>query len=115
MAEREPDADFVGAFKQALADYNAWTAGGKEPDVTFKPLHGPPSSVGVSLIASWATAYGDCPLPANIYDCLLGLMDDTQDNQRRKAQLRANRSWETAGKVFGELIAVRNKQFGNTK
>jgi hypothetical protein len=113
MTEHAPDAEFLEAFKQALADYRGWNAGGVEPCVMFKPPSGSQRSEKISLLALWASDFGDCKLPSVIYDYLFDLMDDTLESQRMKVQLAAKRSWGTAGQVFGKLIAARNKQFGN--
>ena len=114
MTERVPDANFIEAFKKALAEYYGLTAGGKEPDVSFRPLHGPQEPKKMSSMASMAMEYGDCPLPDDVLNSLAGLMDDTGENPQMKVHLRNNPTWKTAGRVF-EMIAVRNKQFRNTK
>jgi hypothetical protein len=114
MAEHAPDADSVEAFKQALAEYSGWTAGGPEPRVLFKPSFGLQHPEKISLLALWATEFGDCKLPPVIFDYIFDLMDDTLENQRMKVQLNANRSWGIAGQVFEKLIANRNKQYGNS-
>jgi hypothetical protein len=112
MTEHAPDANFVETFKQALADYDGWGFGGLEPRVVLKSLRGQ-EEPKISSMASRAMDFGDCPLPVDVCNYLIGLMDDTGENPQMKVDLKKNPTWKTAGRVFGKLIADRNKRFGN--
>jgi hypothetical protein len=92
-------------FFEAVREYIRWNFGDPEPSITVDR-----HLVRISLVCGRVDGFTD-PLPDEVFDAVDFLLID----RRRRAELRANRTYATAARCFREAIEDKKRKYSENE
>jgi hypothetical protein len=95
------DPRLAAEFFEAVREYIRWSFSDSEPSMVDRHL------VRISLVCGRLNGYTD-PLPDDVFDAVEFMLAD----RRRKAELRANPTYDTAARFFQEAIELKKQGIG---
>jgi hypothetical protein len=92
-------------FFEAVREYIRWDLGDPEPSITVDR-----HLVRISLVCGRVEGFTD-PLPDEVFEAVKFLLMD----RHRRAELRADRTYDTAARYFREAIEDKKREYSENE